>query len=240
MATTDFYVGAGDGGVVYANSYAGWNTIHYATAGTSGDPTSINLSGGRMTGVYSEGANRFDPNRSFLPVDTSAIDDTDTIDSAILKGYVFGDTHTHNTAYDYIAVVQTSQASTSTLVAGDFDQCGDSIDNPTEGSDRLNLGSFTTSAYNSWTLDATGLTWIDKTGVTKLGLRSGDDMQSTSPFGGATGYNGIHVYSSEQTGTSQDPYISVTHSAGGYAGSIASIAGTLQANIDTIAGKTLN
>jgi len=116
-----------------------------------------------------------------------------------------------NDGDDFITVVQTSQADTASLTTADYDQCG-AISNPTEGATRIDIGSITIGAYNSWTLNATGLGWISKTGYTFLGLREGHDaINSAITFG----INRVKFAGSEATGTANDPYLDVTSSAGG-------------------------
>lgn len=91
----------------------------------------------------------------------------------------------------------------------DYDQCG-SVNNPTEGATRVDIGDITISQYNSWTLNATGIEWIDKTGITKLGTREGHDCIDSTVSAGGAGGNNIIVFASEATGTDRDPYLEVT------------------------------
>lgn len=117
-----------------------------------------------------------------------------------------------------MAVVQTSQPSTSELTTADYDLCGDAIDNPTKGSANIDLTGLTIGAYRDFTLNATGLGWISKTGYTMLGVREGHDIQDIwSDPGEVDKESGIWVSASEQTDTSQDPYLSVTYTTGGTA-----------------------
>ena len=118
-------------------------------------------------------------------------------------------------------VVQTSPASNTALVNNDYDQAG-AVNNPDEGSTRLDLGSWSTSGYNNFLLNATGTTWISTTGVTKLGLREGHDALDTAPSAPSPPDNNIaQGYFVDQTGSSNDPKLVVEHSGslvGGPAG----------------------
>lgn len=119
-----------------------------------------------------------------------------------------------NDGKDYYTVLQTTQASTSELVVGDYD-AWDAINNPTKGSDDIDIGNISTSAYNTWTLNATGMGWISKTGNTLLGIREGHDQEDSKPSDppDATWVQSSITFStSEETGTTQDPKLVVTHS----------------------------
>jgi len=169
--------------------------------------------------------------RSFLPFDTSAIPVSATISSATLNIYVTSKVNDDNDGTDYITVVQTSQVTHDSLVNGDFDQCG-AIDNPTEGIDageRKDITSISTSAYLTFTLNSTGLGWIKKNGedapcsatngISCFGLREGHDATDnilaspTAPASCDLTYTSSYIAhsTSEATGTTQDPYLSVTY-----------------------------
>lgn len=202
---TDYYAGAGDGAVFMAG--ASWDTVHDAATGNSANYTNANT-----YWQFYKFSTTWYSSRLFFPIDTSGIDDGETVTAAILKLYgnaIIG-FWTVN-AYDYAVVVNTSQASTSTLATADYDQCG-AIDSPTEGSDHVVLSTFN-GAYRDFTLNATGLGWINKTGVSMLGARHGGDVEDIDPDGLGVSYR--YVSTSEYTGTDQDPYLSVTTSAGG-------------------------
>ncbi len=235
-AVTDtIYAGAGDGTI--GTALGTWAASHDATSGTA-QPTlssitvsslhareEISCDGGGPT--YT---NTFYIDRGFLPFDTSGISASATISSASLNVYVFAKDNGDNDGSDFITVVQTSQAGHTTLVGGDFDQCG-AIDLPTEGVDggeRKDITSISTSAYLTFTLNSTGLGWIKKNGedapcsttngISCFGVREGHDTSDdpvATPVVGDCEYGEIAstvvFYASEQTGTSQDPYLSVTY-----------------------------
>ena len=210
QTTSTFYSGAGDGRCT-GTPNATWATVHDASSGDTANYTSASL------GVYSgkDGSAKYDFARVFLPFDTSALPDTDSISTAVMSAYAVSKTDGDNDAEGYITLVQTTQASNTSLVLGDFDQCG-SISNPTEGiatGERKDITGISTSAYLDFTLDATGIGWINNTGVTKLGVREGHDTTNTV-YAGANGtYNFVSFYMSEQAGTTQDPKLVVEHAA---------------------------
>lgn len=49
------------------------------------------------------------------------------------------------------------------------------------GAPRKTIAAITLNQYNTWSLNATGISWIDKTGFTKLGLLIDIDTDNTSP-----------------------------------------------------------
>lgn len=132
--------------------------------------------------------NQYDFVRGFVPFDTSSIPDGATITSATLQMYVNSKDDACNDAYSYISVVQSTQASSSSLANADYDQLG-----TTKGSDDIDYTGVTTGAYNTWTLNATGLTWISKTGITYLGLKDGHDIENNiGSLSGANMYSALN------------------------------------------------
>lgn len=155
--------------------------------------------------------------RIFVPFDTSAIPSSATISSASLNVYVTGKVNSDNDGTDYITVVRTSQATHTALATTDFDNI-----TTTEGVDaaqRKDITSISTSAYLVFTLNSTGLGWIAKNGVSSncsatagiscFGLREGHDNTATALADETT--NTLTVSSTDTSGTSQDPYLSVTY-----------------------------
>ena len=189
-----------------------WNAAHDATSGTADDSGNDILSRSAKTGSGTHNIWR-----AVLLFDTTTLPDTDNIDSATLDLFVF---EVKNEAgadgYSYQAVVSSNPASNVALASGDYDAVGDAVDNPTKGSADIANNTFSTGVYNSISLNATGLSWISTTGVTKLGVRDGHDIEDN--VGGLTG-NGIesHIwfYAADQTGTANDPKLVVEHAAGG-------------------------
>jgi len=212
--TSTFYPEAGDGRVKVSNVTESWGTSRARStgvgAGTIADYTSATMrcqssndgNGGPYPLVF----------RTFFPFDTSALPDTDDIDSAIFSAYVTAKS-SNNQAAGTFALVQTTQASASSLVAGDFNQCGD-LNTPDEGATRIAIGSISTSAYNNWTLNATGEGWINKTGNTYLGIREGGYDIDGANISTSSGTTRIDMYASEQAGTTNDPKLVIEHSAG--------------------------
>ncbi len=112
--------------------------------------------------------------RIALLIDTSAIPDGATIDSAILYLYTYAD----NSNTDFDVVVQNGQPTYphNPTVEGDYDQS-----NYSGNGGSLSSNPFVLYEYKALTLNADGRSWINKTGVTKLLLRSSRDISATQP-----------------------------------------------------------
>ncbi len=187
MTEETIYSGAGDGHI--ARFHDNWNIAHDSSTGTAFyTGTNATLS----TRQYESLTHYIE--RTFFPFDTSGLPDNAVILSAVLWVYFSNILKAEGTCN--VALVQTTQASPTELVTEDFDQCGD-IDDPTEGAPRTVVN---TTGWKTWTLDATGRSWINKEGWTKLGLRTGwldcDDVASIYEVKNLT----TRIYTSEQTG----------------------------------------
>ena len=200
------FTGAGDGNVTSGSSTS-WDTVHDATVGIAADyttsPTRVTV--GKFSGT-------FEIRRSFFPFDTSALPTGISISSAVLGLYATSLVgNADNDGDDFFVVVQTSQASNTQLVTADFDQAG-AINNPTEGSNRIDYGSFTLNAYNNFTLDSDGIAWISDSGFTLLGVREGHDVIDSAYAGADGASNQLRFATSEATGTTNDPTLTITYS----------------------------
>ena len=195
-------------GSIESSSYAAWDTNHDATSGatylTALDVGSLESASGSAL---------YKMLRSFVPIDTAGIADTDTVTAAVLNLYFTASLNQDNDGDDWINVVQTTQASPTSIAAGDFDQCG-AIDNPVEGSTRWDMTGQTTGQFHTWALNATGLGWVSKTSYTLLGLREGHDAIDVPVVTSGT-FNGARATFSSDNTAGQEPYLDVTASAGG-------------------------
>lgn len=192
--TSVFFSGSADGIVFASNS--DFTTARDATTGAAFSVQASSDLSANFDGSYNI-------SRLFLPFDTSNLGDSDSISSAILS--VCPETSNGDDDAASVCLIQTSQAGGgASLVDGDFDQVGS-----TEGATRIAFSSLTPDTYANFSLNATGLSWISKTGYTLLGLRTDRDLDNNAP----TGINSYFFYLSERTGTSQDPYLTVEHTS---------------------------
>lgn len=144
-------------------------------------------------------ASNYAVHRFFYLFDTSSIPDTDVISAADLGVYNMAS----SSGTMDIGLIQTSPASTSALAVGDFDAM--TVNSPTEGATRVS--SFTNNTYFVFTLNASGISWISKTGISKFGIRMANDIDNTEP----TSRYYRQLAFSETSGTSNDPYLTVTY-----------------------------
>ena len=208
--TLTAYSGSGDGYCVEYSFSSGdeqsaWDDIHDASSSSSYDYTSDFI---RIGAFFDGSANdTFDIYRGFLPFDTSSLP-INTVVAATLTVDIIGYVPEGNVEDGReIGLVQTTQSSTSSLSDSDYNQCG-STDDATEGASRVIFSGFDNKTF---TLNSTGRGWINKTGYTKLGLRSELDLDDVKPTDDAEEL-GVNICSSEETGTSSDPKLIVTYS----------------------------
>lgn len=210
----DIYTGAGDG-MVFTDAVGSWAAAQSGTSGTVDDTSATFL----VEVIDDVGS--FYIGRVFLPFDTSSIPAGGTISAASLRVFLPTGSVTNgdNDGTDYLTVVQTSQATHTGLIANDYDNIG-----TTEGIDtgqRKDLTFLIENVYTTITLNATGRGWIAKSGqasncsatagITCIGLREGHDITNNQIA--AFTSNVASISSSEETGTAQDPYLSVTYTA---------------------------
>ncbi len=161
-------------------------------------------------------ATSWDINRGWVPSDTATIDDGASIVSGVLYLYPTAKSDTDptlNTAYGWIVLVDADKPNTAStaLVGDDYNNSG-----TTECSDRKEIADIALNQYLGFTLNASGLALISKTGTTKLGLKEGHDvLNSALVKSGFYGDNSVTFSSSEATGTNQDPYLELTIQASG-------------------------
>jgi hypothetical protein len=156
------------------------------------------------TSEFRTGPNRYQNSRVFYIFDTGAtIGDYDTIDS----GFLEVESDSDSTSISAWGLQEGTPASETTLVVGDYDAM--TIDSPTRlATDITPSGSAGTR--NTWTLNSSGLSAIDKVNKTVLVLRASRDMDNSAP--GARSYWTAKM--ADTAGTTDDPLLSVTYTAG--------------------------
>jgi hypothetical protein len=137
--------------------------------------------------------------RSYIPFDTSFLGTDAVISSAILsfKGYFDA------SAADFNITIQNGQPTYPhiPLITSDFNKNYYSGNGGT-----FNTSNFAVGNYMNITLNADGISWISKTGITKFCLRSSKDISATAPSGDEF----VEIYSYE-AGASSQPKLYLTY-----------------------------
>jgi len=185
------------------------NTNGKATWTAARDPVSGDVATDDGTSAYIYAENIASPNlyrvsRGYYLFDTETIPDTDTISSATLS--LYGGAKGDNYG-DSVHIIQTAPVSNTALAVGDF-----SLVTFTSGSS-MTLVDYIITGYNDFALNATGLTWISKTGITKLGAIMGYDLNNTDPST-LDNRNYAQMSMADVADTTEDPKLVVTHSSG--------------------------
>ena len=166
MASLAVNSNSGGDGNVYNDNAGTWATVKGLTTGTA-------AGGADPVNVYASMLVSRSIGRIFLPFDTSTLPDNAIVSAATVQFNVTSIASSNGTLH----AVQTTQADPTSLAAGDFDNIAGSSSTMTSG------GSVAVSSTGSKTitLDATGLTWISKTGYTLLALVEDRDLTNTDP-----------------------------------------------------------
>lgn len=210
--TTSTFFPTVDGYARYVGSALSWSSLETAN-GNSSSVTGSTIEFLRI----SSGSNgtEFDVNaRTFFVFDTSAIADTDDIDSATFSVYGTGKTDEFLTTIPDITIAEGTLASEATVANGDYQG---TYSNQTKLTDTdITFAGWSTSGYNDFALNASGLAIVNKTGNTVIGGRNTADGLGGSDPVATAGFKEfiINSYTVDQTGTSNDPKLVVVHSEG--------------------------
>lgn len=205
--TTDtFYPAAGanspvDGWVDKEDS-SNWATTRDSASGqfASVTDTGDNIVVGKTAGGV------FQLSRVFTMFDTSSIG-TDSISSATLSFFGTSKGTAGTSAYNYRALVGATCAATNNLSTSDYSTFG-----TTKFSTDIDNATWNTAGYNDYVLNASGISAINKTGVTNaFCCQMGFDYDNFSFDGANDTYSYQRAYSADQTGTSNDPKLVVVH-----------------------------
>lgn len=200
----------GDIGVNVASS---WSSAHSTATCTdcSGSTTLTTESSVDSSGT------QFSCIRTLLLFDTSSLTAGATISSATMS------VKTQTQVFDFdgsdsVQVVTSSPASNTTYSTSDYGSFG-----TTDQATAISIGSMSGNAYQTWTLNSTGLSNISKTSVTKFALRTNKDVSNSAPTPQGGGSGGCLVFwnSADNTGTTSDPHLDVTYTGGGSSGGTA-------------------
>ena len=149
--------------------------------------------------------------RGVFTFDTRPLGDLATISSVTLSLYdAFG--ATDNGYSPTIDLVSVAPASFNAVVNADYGTFGTTS---YTGSPKTVAG-WATNAYNTFTLNATGLAAVSKTSITCIGAREATyDIPGTTPTWASGLGMAFSIYFSDQTGSSNDPKLAVTFTPSG-------------------------
>lgn len=213
--TTTVYPQAGSGGdnitmdgeASATNANTTWATI-IAQAGNVSNATEPEFGGYFLNKKSGDAGSWTAVQKGFFNFDTSTIG-TDTISSAIISfcpTYISNDAGLDSNALD-MHIVAGNTASNNTIANTDFSAAG------TTSFGELQFADAGTGAYEDITLNASGITAINGSGVTKYATTAECTFSSTNPTNNGTSANSrIYVYHADQTGTTNDPKLVVEHS----------------------------
>lgn len=145
--------------------------------------------------------------RTGITFDTSALTSGASVSAATLSLYTTTDVGEVG-AGDSIRIVSFTPDANNDIVLADFDknQWG-----TTGYASDVDIGSISTEAYQAFAFNATGIAAISLTGVTQIGVRTVNDCTNTAP----TGLDQMTIYMADNTGTTKDPKLVITYTAGG-------------------------
>lgn len=119
--------------------------------------------------------------RSIFLFDTSSLTSAATISTATTSFYI---SSINDNLVCKVRLVTSNPTTNTDIVTNDFTTLG-----TTAQSVDVAIATMTTSAYNDWTLNATGLGNISKTSITKFGTVLDRDADANSPTWGASQYS---------------------------------------------------
>lgn len=209
MTTTVIYADSADG-------YLASTSLTYATAADGLGTVSIGGTGGNFCGQRSIAAGNFSCWETFLSFDTSTITGA-TVSSAVLDLYGQSD----SSATDF--VMRARLFAFGTLAVGDFTTPAN-MPSQTLLCHWDTASGWSTAAYNTFVDDAFAANVVQG-GNTQMGIYSSRHQSSTAPASGTNEYVGIEP--TEASGTSKDPKITVTWTAGGGGGGARSLVGAI-------------
>jgi hypothetical protein len=145
--------------------------------------------------------------RSIFLFDTSALTSAASVSAATFS--IFGNGKTDPQGWTpNVNLYASTPASNTGLANGDFAQIGSTAYCNTP----ISYSGFSTSAYNDFALNSTGIAAVSLTSITKLGLRNANyDVANVSPTWAASMDSQIDCLFAENTGTASDPKLVITY-----------------------------
>jgi len=164
-----------------------WDTVHDSP---TGDGNKSSFSQNISMGVSHEvGRGGFRIFRANAYIDTGSLSAGALITDAVFSVDFSTINNGDNDGVDFVSVVQVQgdQIGSDTDIGdNDFPHCGDAVDNPAEGSNRVSLANLNLNQYNPFAFNGSGIGWVARNGeqkpiggtagITYLGIREGHDQ----------------------------------------------------------------
>jgi RHS repeat-associated protein len=209
-STTTVFQVTEDGHVKAQPGNALWPIKHPDTTGMNVDNV-LNASLAEVN-VQNFNSGVIELTRSFFSFDTSSLPDNAYIESANLKLYTIDRKDDLNDGLGWVNIYEGKQASATTLVNADINDCG-TVLNPVALSTNKLMLSTPISTTTSFILNATGTSVISKTAHTKLCMREGHDASFTYvPQGTSLKYSYYKFATKNHTTAAWRPTLEVTWS----------------------------
>lgn len=181
-----------------------WATIR-SGAGNGHEDTTAE---GRAAVIQAAGSSNLyvQLSKAIFHFNTEPTPDGDDVSSVVLSFYVTEKSNAFATA---ITLTDASTAANNDIADSDYGNVG-----TTAYSSAVNIDSISTGAYNNWTCNATCIAAINKTGVTKIGMRVELDRANTTPTWTADGVSRINGRFADTADITSDPILTLVHAAG--------------------------
>jgi len=140
---------------------------------------------------------------------TENLPDNAVVTAAEICHYYYSKNGTHN-----IGMTKYNGSSWTSAVSTDWGKMPNTSTGFPEGITRFSTSTITTGQYNCHSFDADGLSWVSTTGSLIVAFRGASDLDD----GSTPGTFDLSWYSLSYTGTSRDPYISITYTVPGVCG----------------------
>ncbi len=208
--TSIFYPSGGEDGYI-GYGVSNWSTTRNASAGTELSTADTGLA--TYGSKYINNGN-YGIFRTFLRFNTAGLPDSDSVSSATVSLYASASVtgaHNEEDGRDYFVLATSTAASDTTLTTDDYDQVGGLA-----LSSLIDGNTLTASAYNDFSLNTAGRNEVSTTGYSKFSLREGHDFENDTPNAGedVNWYgNWFEPKASESTGTTNDPKLTIEHTA---------------------------
>ena len=196
-----------------SDSTTDWATLIAAAGNLNADFGADHDSGNPDFGFYFQGATATDKwwglLRNPILFDTSSLGASASISAAVLS--VRGDTKNDSLGVTPTADIYTcNPASNTALADGDYNRT--LWGSTSQTGSPITYANYSTTGYNDFTFNATGIGNISKTGISKFGIRNANyDVAAVVPTWSASNNSNISHYSADAAGTDTDPKLVVTY-----------------------------